>query len=100
MVAPSRGSAAQFALWLDGNTTPDGGGNGIPFSLTAAFGASSFTLITNAQLDTPGFLSGFDAVIISRFGFGPDGAEHGIGHKHSKLCREGSEPGRSRDLHQ
>ena len=71
MVAPSRGSAAQFALWLDGNTTPDGGGNGIPFSLTAAFGASSFTLITNAQLDTPGFLSGFDAVIISRFSFGP-----------------------------
>jgi hypothetical protein len=71
MVAPSRGSAAQFALWLDGNTTPGGGGNGIPFSLTAAFSASSFTLITNAQLDTPGFLSGFDAVIISPFGFGP-----------------------------
>ncbi len=71
MVAPSSGSAAQFALWLDGNMTPDGGGNGIPFSLTAAFGASSITLITNAQLDTPGFLNGFDAVIISRFGSEP-----------------------------
>ena len=70
MGAPSRGSAAEFAVWLDGNTTPDGGGNGIPFSLTAAFGASSFTLVTTAQLDTPGFLNGFDAVIISRFGFG------------------------------
>ena len=71
MVAPSQGSAAPlFAVWLDGNTTAGGGGNGIPFSLTAAFGASSFTLISNAQLDTPGFLNGFDAVIISRFGFG------------------------------
>ena len=72
IVAPSQGSAApQFAVWLDGNTTPGGGGNGIPFSLTAAFGASSFTLVSNAQLDTPGFLNGFDAVIISRFGSGP-----------------------------
>ena len=68
---PSLGSAAPvLAVWLDGNTTPGGGGNGIPFSLTAAFGASSFTLVTTAQLETPGFLNGFDAVIISRFGSG------------------------------
>ena len=68
---PSIGSAAPvLAVWLDGNTAPDGGGNGIPFSLTAAFGASSFTLVTTAQLEAPGFLNGFDAVIISRSGFG------------------------------
>jgi PEP-CTERM motif-containing protein len=68
--APSSGSAApEFAVWLSGNTTPGGGGNGIPDSLTAAFGTSSFTLITNAQLATPGFLDAFQAVIISRFGF-------------------------------
>ena len=68
--APSSGSAApEFAVWLSGNTTPGGGGNGIPDSLTAAFGASSFTLITNNQLATPGFLGAFQAVIISRFGF-------------------------------
>lgn len=68
---PSIGSAAPlFAVWLDGNTTPGGGGNGIPFSLTAAFGDSSFTLVNTLQLETPGFLNGFDAVIISRFGFG------------------------------
>jgi len=59
---PSIGSAAPvLAVWLDGNTAPDGGGNGIPFSLTAAFGASSFTLVTTAQLEAPGFLNGFDA---------------------------------------
>jgi len=68
--APSSGSAApEFAVWLSGNTTPGGGGNGIPDSLTAAFGASSFTLITSDQLGTPGFLDAFDAVVISRFGF-------------------------------
>lgn len=73
-LVPSAGSAAPFlAVWLDGNTTnttPSGAQNGIPFALTEAFGASSFVLVTNAQLDTPGFLSGFDAVIISRAGNG------------------------------
>ena len=72
VAAPSIGSAAPlFAVWLDGITTPGGGGNGIPYSLTEAFGASSFTLVTTPQLETPNFLNGFDAVIISRFGFGP-----------------------------
>lgn len=69
---PSIGSAGPlFAVWLDGDTTPGGGGNGIPFSLTAEFGAASVTLVTTAQLETAGFLNGFDAVVISRFGSGP-----------------------------
>jgi hypothetical protein len=64
--SPIASAEPLFAVWLDGQM--DGGGNGIPFSLTAAFGASSFTLVSTAQLETPGFLNGFDAVIISRFG--------------------------------
>jgi hypothetical protein len=64
--------ATTFAVWLDGNTTPGGGGNPILTSLDNAFGAGSYTLVTTAQLDTPGFLNSFSAVIVSRFdsGFG------------------------------
>jgi hypothetical protein len=58
--------AYQFAVWLDGQT--DAGGNGIPTSLVHAFGPGSVTLVTTAQLETPGFLSPFDAVVISRHG--------------------------------
>ena len=78
LFVPSIGLAAPFpyfAVWLDGQTTnetPSGAQNGIPFALTEAFGASSFVLVTSAQLDTPGFLkaNGFDTVIISRAGNG------------------------------
>jgi len=70
LVMPSSGSAEPlFAVWLDGNTTAGGGGNGIPFSLDEEF-PGSVTLVTTAQLETPGFLNGFDAVVISRFGDG------------------------------
>ena len=69
LLVPSIGAAAPlFAVWLDGDTTAGGGGNGIPFSLTAEFGAAAVTLVTTAQLETPGFLNGFDTVVISRFG--------------------------------
>jgi hypothetical protein len=69
LVIPSSSFAEPlFAVWLDGITTPGGGGNGIPFSLTDEFGAASVTLVTTAQLETAGFLNGFDAVVISRFG--------------------------------
>lgn len=55
------------AVWLDGQ--PTGGGQGILTSLAHAFGPNSFKIITNAQLDTPGFLkaSGFNVLIVSRF---------------------------------
>jgi hypothetical protein len=56
-----------FAVWLDGSTTPGGGGNGILTSLDHAFGTGDYTLVTTAQLATPGFLSPFKAVIVSRF---------------------------------
>ena len=74
LAMPTTASATSFAVWLDGNTTPGGGGNGIPSSLANAFGAASVTLISSAQLATPGFLSAFDAVVVSRFGsaFGSD----------------------------
>jgi hypothetical protein len=58
--------AYQFAVWLDGQA--DSGGNGIPSSLANAFGSGSVTYVTTAQLETPGFLSAFDAVVISRHG--------------------------------
>lgn len=59
--------AATFAVWLDGNVTPGGGGSGIPSSLEHAFGSGSVTLVTTAQLETPGFLNAFDAVVVSRY---------------------------------
>ena len=57
-----------FAVWLDGITTdPAGGGNGIVSSLENTFGASSVTLVSTAQLETPGFLNSFNCVIVSRY---------------------------------
>jgi len=74
LFSPSTGSAAPFlAVWLDGQTTngnPGGPQNGIPFALDQAFGQGSYDLVTNAQLDTPGFLDAYKAVIISRAGNG------------------------------
>jgi hypothetical protein len=61
---PSSSYAVNFAVWLDGSTSS--GGNGIPSSLENAFGLGSVTLVTTANLETPGFLSAFDTVIISR----------------------------------
>jgi PEP-CTERM motif len=62
----------QFAVWLDGDTTPGGGGNGILTSLDQEFGAGDYELVTTAQLETPGFLNSFKTVIVSRYdsGFG------------------------------
>jgi hypothetical protein len=66
--ATSASAGPQFAVWLDGNTAAGGGGQGILTSLDNAFGAGSYQLISTAQLDTPGFLSSFKTVIVSRFG--------------------------------
>ena len=65
-------ATAQFAVWLDGNTTPGGGGNGILTSLDNAFGPGSYTLVSTADLETPGFLNSYQAIVVSRFdaGFG------------------------------
>jgi hypothetical protein len=57
-----------IAVWLDGNTDATGGGSGIPTSLAQAFGAGSYELVTSAQLDDPGFLDQFGAVVVSRYG--------------------------------
>ena len=65
MAVPSISSATRFAVWLDGANTD--GGNAIPSRLDAAFGAGSATLVTTAQIATPGFLSGFDCLVVSRF---------------------------------
>jgi hypothetical protein len=73
MALPGVASAApMFAVWLDGNTTPGGGSNGILASLDNHFGVGSYTLVTTAQLATAGFLNSYKAVIVSRFdaGFG------------------------------
>ncbi|HKW01364.1 MAG TPA: PEP-CTERM sorting domain-containing protein [Vicinamibacterales bacterium] len=67
LAVPSTANAASFAVWLDGNTTPGGGGNGILTSLDHAFGVGHYTLISNTQLETAGFLNSFDALIVSRF---------------------------------
>jgi hypothetical protein len=60
-------AAPEFAVWLDGNTTPGGGGNGILTSLDHAFGVGDYSLVTTANLETPGFLNSFKSVIVSRF---------------------------------
>ncbi len=63
-------AVVKAAVWLDGRTDdPIGGGTGIVTSLTNAFGAGSWQLVTTAQLDTPNFLSdnGFNVVIVSRY---------------------------------
>ena len=60
-------AAAQFAVWLDGNTSPGGGGNGILTSLDNSFGAGSYTLVSNGDLETAGFLNSFQAIIVSRY---------------------------------
>ncbi len=62
-------AAVNAAVWLDGNTTPGGGGNGIASSLTNFFGPTSYSLVTTVDLETPGFLTanGFNVVIVSRF---------------------------------
>ncbi len=65
-------AAPTFAVWLDGNTDPSGGGNPILTSLDQAYGAGSYTLVSNADLETPGFLDPYKAIIVSRYdsGFG------------------------------
>jgi hypothetical protein len=65
-------AAVQFAVWLDGNVTAGGGGNPILATIDSTFGAGAYTLVTTSQLETPGFLSSYSAVIVSRFdaGFG------------------------------
>jgi len=64
--APTFASATnQFAVWLNGQATD--GGNPIPNRLNIAFGAGAVTLVSTAQLETPGFLDSFDCVVISRF---------------------------------
>ena len=71
MPAAARAAPA-FAVWLDGNTTPGGGGTGILTSLDQAYGAGDYTLVSTANLETPGFLTPFKAIIVSRYdsGFG------------------------------
>jgi hypothetical protein len=67
MPAVSTAAQPKFAVWLDGNTTAGGGGNGILTSLDHAFGTGSYTLVTTAQLETAGFLASYQTLIVSRF---------------------------------
>jgi hypothetical protein len=65
---PSIASAApKFAVWLDGNTTVPAS-DGILGSLNNAFGAGTWTLASDANLSTPGWLNNFDTLIMSRSG--------------------------------
>lgn len=73
MAVPVAASAApSFAVWLDGDTTPGGSGNGILTSLDQAYGPGSYSLVSTSNLETPGFLTSFNAIIVSRSdsGFG------------------------------
>ncbi len=64
LAVPSIGSATlNYAVWLDGNAS--NGGNAIP-GVLATLG--NVTLVSTANLETPGFLNAFDAVVVSRFG--------------------------------
>lgn len=62
------GPTYTFAVWNDGNTTPyPGDPNPISYDLDQWFGAGAATEVTTAQLDTPGFLNSFSAVVVSRY---------------------------------
>ncbi len=66
LLIPSVGlSADKFAVWLDGSLSD--GGNPIVTRLDTVFGAGAATLVTTAQLDTPGFLNSFNAIVVSRY---------------------------------
>jgi len=69
MLMPSTGfAAAQFAVWLDGVQGPNS--NAILSTIDNAFGAGNYVTVTTADLETAGFLSGFQSVVISRSGAG------------------------------
>jgi len=74
LLAPSTGSTDPiftFAVWLNGEPTagfPGQAPNPIPYTLDNAFGVGAATLVSTKDLEAPGFLNGFDAVVISRFG--------------------------------
>jgi hypothetical protein len=70
---PSIASAQKFAVWLDGDTSAGvATGDGALGSLDNHFGAGHWTLASNANLETPGWLNNFDTLIMSRVdsGFG------------------------------
>lgn len=56
-----------FAVWLDGDTSAQVG-DGILNSLDNAFGPGTWTLVSDANLATAGFLNSFDTLIMSRQG--------------------------------
>lgn len=66
VVASSAASAAtgNIAVWLDGETTD--GGNSIPARIASL--GYTVTLVTTAELETSGFLSSFDTLVVSRWG--------------------------------
>ena len=66
MMAGPASAVPQFAVWLDGVLGPNS--NAIPGRLNSFFGAGAATLVTTAQLETVGFLTPFDTVIVSRNG--------------------------------
>ena len=70
MIIAATGAAATptFAVWLDGNTDPSGGSNGILGALTTDFGAGSYQLVSTSDLETAGFLTPFKTIIVSRYG--------------------------------
>ena len=64
LTAASRASAqGNIAVWLDGSSTD--GGNAIPGRLTSL--GFTVTLVSTANLETPGFLTSYDAIVLSRF---------------------------------
>jgi hypothetical protein len=67
LALPTPSSAQQFAVWLDGNTSPSTP-DGILSSLDNAFGTGHWTIVSTSNLETAGFLNSFDTLIMSRDG--------------------------------
>ena len=63
LVVPSL-ARAQIAVWLDGSLTD--GGNPIASRINA-LSLGGATLVTTAQLETPGFLNAYHAIVVSRY---------------------------------
>jgi hypothetical protein len=61
LTVPSLASATSFAAWFDGAASNNG--NAILPQLQSL---GSVTIVSTAQLETPGFLNAFDAVVVTR----------------------------------
>jgi len=65
LTIPTISSAQNVAVWLDGDLS--NGGNNMVEDIDVNIPGANASLVTTAQLATPGFLSGFSTLVMSRY---------------------------------